>query len=278
MVRHVRVLVTLLALVVAGSAHVSGYTVRRGDTLSDIASRLGVRSRDLATANGIPDADRLREGRRLVVPTGASPRRSWRPVPVASRTELRSHVVGRGENLTSIARRYGTTVKALTGANGLDRPNRVRRGQRLLVPTSAEAPVQAVSDVPAARCPVKGADRWAFVDSFGAPRPGYRRHAGIDIFARRGTPVVAPMAGVVKHVSNPIGGLAFELVAADGTRFYGAHLAALAKPGRVPAGAVIGTVGTSGNAAGTPAHLHLEWYPKGRGRANPYGALRTWCS
>jgi LysM repeat protein len=50
------------------------------------------------------------------------------------------HVVQWGENLASIAYRYGTTVEALAQANGLTDPNLVYIGQQLVVPTAAGMP------------------------------------------------------------------------------------------------------------------------------------------
>lgn len=264
---RLRAFATIVLLVAASTAHVSSYTVRPGENLSGIASRLGVSTKALAAANGITEANHVEAGQRLVVPGSAS------ATPQRQGQGAVEHVVKRGENLADIARRYGTTVAAVARTNGVRNPNQIRIGSRLVV---------AVSDAPAAnvkgaQCPVAGAGRWDFVNGFGSPRSGGRRHKGIDIFARRGTPVVAPVGGIVRHVTNPLGGLSFELVAASGGRVYGAHLSGLARPGRVEPGDVIGWVGTSGNAAGTPPQLHVEWHPNGRGAVNPYSLLREWC-
>lgn len=264
---RLRAFATIVLLVAASTAHASSYTVRPGENLSGIADRLGVSTKALAAANGITNANQVEAGQRLVVPGSAS------ATPQRQGDGAVEHVVRPGESLANIARRYGTTVAAVARANGVRNPNQVRIGSRLVV---------AVSDAPAAnvkgaQCPVAGAGRWDFVNGFGAPRAGGRRHMGIDIFARRGTPVVAPVGGIVRHATNPLGGLSFELITANGARFYGAHLSGLAKPGRVEPGDVVGWVGASGNAAGTPPHLHMEWFPNGRGVANPYSLLREWC-
>ena len=264
---RLRALATILLLVAASTAHVSSHTVRRGENLTGIASRLGVSTKALAAANGITNPNHVEAGQRLVVP-GASTAPADRQGSGAV-----EHVVRPGENLASIARRYGTTIAAIARSNGVKDPNHIRIGSRLVI-SVADAPA---ANVKGAQCPVAGAGRWDFVNGFGSPRAGGRRHMGIDIFARRGTPVVAPVGGVVRHVTNPLGGLSFELVTATGGRFYGAHLSGLARPGRVEPGEVIGWVGASGNAAGTPPHLHLEWYPNGGSVANPYSLLREWC-
>lgn len=264
---RLRAFATIALLVAASTAHVSSYTVRPGENLTGIASRLGVSTSALAAANGITNANHVLAGQRLVVPGSAS---------AATQREgsgAVEHVVKPGENLARIARRYGTSIAAIARANSVRDPNLVRIGSRLVIPV-ADAPAASIRG---AQCPVAGAGRWDFVNGFGSPRAGGRRHMGIDIFARRGTPVVAPVGGVVRHVTNPLGGLSFELITASGGRFYGAHLSGLARPGRVEPGEVIGWVGASGNAAGTPAHLHLEWYPNGSAVANPYSLLREWC-
>jgi peptidoglycan LD-endopeptidase LytH len=122
-----------------------------------------------------------------------------------------------------------------------------------------------------------------------------------DIFAGCRTRVVAPVRGVVLEVSrrdrydpgrdNPAlrGGRSWSLRGADGVRYYGSHLRSLApwaRPGRgVPAGALLGRVGQSGNARGTGCHLHFgispvcartgDWWVR-RGTVRPYRFLRAW--
>ena len=120
-------------------------------------------------------------------------------------------------------------------------------------------------------CPVAGST--SFTDTWHAPRPGGRLHLGVDMFARPGTPVVAPTAGIAEPADNDVGGLSFRLWGDDGSYYYGAHLASHAGvSGRVTAGTVVGYVGNTGNARGTPAHLHFEIHP-GRGRGDPASAV-----
>jgi murein DD-endopeptidase MepM/ murein hydrolase activator NlpD len=107
--------------------------------------------------------------------------------------------------------------------------------------------------------------------------PTFHLHEGTDIFAAAGTPVRAPADGVIKHVDTAIGGLCVYVYEPNGTYYYLAHLSAFA-PGQVTGqavkqGEVVGYVGTSGNAVGTPPHLHFEVHPAptdvvttGRGR------------
>lgn len=116
-------------------------------------------------------------------------------------------------------------------------------------------------------CPVAGPT--SFTDTWLAPRPGGRQHLGVDMFARTGTPVVAPVAGRVDQEDNGLGGLAFGLWGDDGTYYYGAHLSShSAVTGPVPAGTVVGYVGNTGDAATTAPHLHFEVHP-GRRPGDP---------
>jgi peptidoglycan LD-endopeptidase LytH len=110
-------------------------------------------------------------------------------------------------------------------------------------------------------CPVD--DPRAFGDGFGAPRyvGGFHLHAGVDILANTGTAIRAPFDGVAKRAYNTLGGNS-EYVYGDGGYVYNAHLDhyAAKSSGPVKAGDIIGYVGDTGDAKGTP-HDHFEWHP-----------------
>jgi murein DD-endopeptidase MepM/ murein hydrolase activator NlpD len=121
--------------------------------------------------------------------------------------------------------------------------------------------------------PVAGLTAAAVQSGFGAPRGATREHEGIDIFAPRGTPVVAVVDGIAAPGSNALGGTVVWLQdTAARRRFYYAHLDRTALPGstRVAAGAVIGFVGNSGNARTTAPHLHFGLYSAGALDPLPY--------
>lgn len=100
-------------------------------------------------------------------------------------------------------------------------------------------------------------------DTWGAPREGAREHAGQDVFAVPGTFVRSATAGVVWRIGNSNnGGNWVYVLGAGGRRYYYAHLgrvnSTLREGQTVTTRTILGTVGNSGNASATPAHLHFS--------------------
>lgn len=124
-----------------------------------------------------------------------------------------------------------------------------------------------------------------FIDSWHFPRSGGRVHKGQDMFAPEGTPLVALAAGVVADIGHHrgLGGNVVWLTTPEGHAWYYAHLQTftpgLAVGQELHRGDPVGTVGRTGNARSTPAHLHIQWRPTGRAGAdvNPYDLLSAAC-
>lgn len=132
---------------------------------------------------------------------------------------------------------------------------------------------------PSLAFPVKGGGNRSVQSFFGADRDaGRRRHHGIDIFAPRGTPVLAAADGFVRSISpNELGG---NVVWLTDTRrrqtLYYAHLDRhhVNAGQEVRIGDTLGYVGNTGNARGTRPHLHFGIYRRGEGPVDPYPFVR----
>lgn len=125
--------------------------------------------------------------------------------------------------------------------------------------------------------PVEGVRTRQLTDQWGAPRSGGRKHQGIDIFARCGTPIVSATRGLVTRVgTNMLGGRIVRVLGPGGYWHYYAHLSEFGdiREGQlITAGTVLGKVGDTGNAKGTPCHLHYGIYSRVGGAKNPYPLL-----
>lgn len=128
--------------------------------------------------------------------------------------------------------------------------------------------------------PVDGVTNDAAKSFFGAERDGgRRRHEGVDIFAPRGTAVLATSSGVVESTApNELGGRVVWLFdEARKLSVYYAHLdRQLVRAGEfVEPGDTLGTVGNTGNARTTPPHLHFGLYRRGEGAIDPWPWIRV---
>ncbi|HJU02664.1 MAG TPA: peptidoglycan DD-metalloendopeptidase family protein [Actinomycetes bacterium] len=121
-----------------------------------------------------------------------------------------------------------------------------------------------------------------YVDTWGAPRSGGRRHQGTDVMAPYRAKVYAFTDGTIsRESSNTYGGITLYLQGDNGVEYYYAHLSgyAVAAGTRVKAGQLIAYNGQSGNARYTAPHVHFEVHPGGPGSSpvNPYPYVRQAC-
>jgi murein DD-endopeptidase MepM/ murein hydrolase activator NlpD len=113
--------------------------------------------------------------------------------------------------------------------------------------------------------PLKDVKKSQIANTWHASRGDGRSHEGQDIFAPRGTPILSTTSGyVVKIGEDNLGGHTVSVIGDGGRRYYYAHLDAYASNlevgDYVTRKTVLGFVGSTGNADGTPPHLHFGVY------------------
>ena len=248
------------------------YTVRRGDTLSEIALRCGVDMQELARANGLYRPYMLNVGQILSMP---------RP-PV--------HVVQRGENLYRIGLMYDIPFQQLAAHNGIRAPYELEVGQEIRLPqgatvinlasrdssasaSSTRSPSRSTSPPPAQT----GAPQFAWplrgsvLSSFGR-KPDGGRNDGINIEARAGDSVHAAAPGQVVYAGSELAGYG-QLVL---IRHTGGFVTAYAHNSRllvregdqVSQGQVIAEAGATGSVDRPQVHFEI------RNGVNPVDPMR----
>jgi LysM repeat protein len=123
--------------------------VQSGDTLLSIAIEYGTTVDALLQANDLDERQMIYAGQELTIatpaPTAEIPStlpfdrardklRTSPPTPTPEPTQFLTHIVKAGENLTSIATDYGTTVEAIVEVNNIEDPRSLRTGQELIIP------------------------------------------------------------------------------------------------------------------------------------------------
>ncbi len=114
----------------------SYYIVKKGDSISKIAAEHGIPMKVLLEKNSIKNPNSIRIGQKLKLPSGAkvsgSHAEAAEPSPTQSGEDLSVYIVQRGDSLSLISMRTGTTVKQLMKINNLKNAN-IRIGQKLYV-------------------------------------------------------------------------------------------------------------------------------------------------
>jgi murein DD-endopeptidase MepM/ murein hydrolase activator NlpD len=206
-------------------------------------------------------------------------------------------IVGYAEAAAHMPRTPATPAPTVTQPSGspVAPPKGPKRDPERPPPGAQPKPPPIVQDPPAEVRPQITGDGYvfpvygpaSFTDDFAAARAATGWHHGNDIFAPVGAPLLAVTDGTLFLVGwNDIGGNRLWLRDNQGNEYYYAHLSAfspLAFDGsRVQAGDVIGFVGATGDAVGTPPHLHFEIHPAALlglgydGVINPYTYLLAW--
>ncbi|MBR9825643.1 MAG: M23 family metallopeptidase [Alphaproteobacteria bacterium] len=243
-----------------------GYTVRSGDTLSEIAEACNVPMRELAEANGLSAPYSLRSGQRLDMP---------RP-PV--------HVVQRGENLYRIGLRYNIPYQQLASHNGLRAPYEIEVGQQIRLPVGARAVNASSSRSTASRPPqstsrnnrnarveraepAAGAPRFDWplrgeiVSGFGRTSNG-GRNDGINIAVATGTDVRASAAGQVVYAGAELDGYGELILIRHANGYvtaYAHNSRLLVREGdQVERGQVIAQAGSTGTVDSPQLHFEIR--------------------
>jgi putative chitinase len=128
------------------------YTVKAGDTLSEIAARFGTSVSTLAARNGIRNPNLIFVGQRLLISGSHGPAPSAPPPSNGNAT----YRVRPGDTLSALAARFGTSVSALASLNGIANPNVLYAGQLLRLPGTGGAPAPAPIAPPSTVGPVPG--------------------------------------------------------------------------------------------------------------------------
>ncbi len=114
-------------------------TVQPGETLSQIADRLGISTARLMKLNGITNPDHVESGSKLTVPNSVSSSGRARGSSTSSNTKTTKVTVKDGETLSEIADRHGMSVNELVRLNDLSNADHVETGSSLRVKASAVA-------------------------------------------------------------------------------------------------------------------------------------------
>ena len=96
----------------------ANHTIQRGETLGVIAKKYGLSASALATHNGIVNPNKVKIGRKLIIP---------------AKTEKLTYTIRKGDTLSTIAKRHQTTAAAIAKANGMKNPNAIRPGRKLKI-------------------------------------------------------------------------------------------------------------------------------------------------
>jgi LysM repeat protein len=128
----------------------SEYVVTKGDTLDKIGKKFGVSARAIETANPGVVPTRLKIGQKLTIPAGGAAASGAMAPAALTESSDTTYAVKSGDTLTTIAKKHGTTVKAIEAANGLN-TTKIKVGQKLKIPSkavAAPAPAPVVEPAP----------------------------------------------------------------------------------------------------------------------------------
>lgn len=136
----------------------SKYTVQKGDTLYSISKKYQITVAELRTANNLSEADIIKSGQTLVIPspdisTAASLAGEKKSSSSGSSAKTETYVVQKGDTLYGIARKNGMSVSELMNINNFDSSTVLKAGQKIKLTKSQAAPEKTTSTVTKAKEP-----------------------------------------------------------------------------------------------------------------------------
>ena len=180
------------------------YTVKSGETLSEIADRFGTSTERLIQVNGISNPNLVVAGTRLAIP--GRPSSSAAPRSTAAPRNAKEHLVRSGESLSTIADSYGLPVERLAAINEIDDPNLVVSGTRLKL--QAPPPVKATPKPAAQAKPKPKPKPVAVAVATPAPKPTVTTavNTGVNtgVAAPKPSPTPTPKPSVQQAVQQPV--------------------------------------------------------------------------
>ncbi len=248
-----------MAALGSDDGEITVYTVRQGDSLSQIAEMFGVTGNTIKWANDLAKGTEIQPGDTLVI------------LPIAGV----SHVVKKGDTISTIAKKYEGNVDEILSYNQLDSDSDIAAGDTIIIPGGAmhsNASTKNTKGATPTRVTGGGSAGAGFIN----PAPGSVKTQGIhgynavDLAGSSGSTVRAAADGeiIIAKGSGWNGGYGNYIVVrhSNGTQTLYAHLSSLSVGvGEfVDQGQTIGGMGNTGKSTGN--HLHFEV----RGARNPF--------
>lgn len=240
------------------NATISLYTVREGDTLSDIAEMFDVSINTIRWANEIPVRDTIRPGQVLTI------------LPVTGV----KYTVKKGDTLASIAKKFKGDAEEIARFNGVDDESSVAVGSEIIIPDGVGVVAAAVAPKTAKIVSSGSAQSTVQAGFYLRPIQGGIRSQGlhgynaVDLAAPVGTPILASADGdvIVARISGWNGGYgAYVVIRHDnGTQTLYAHASSVivSVGQRVSQGQTIAYVGSTGQATGPHVHFEIRNGPR----------------
>ncbi len=229
-----------------------GYVfVQRNDTAYSISKRHNIPLQTFLNANKLKAPYKLHVGQKLIVP------------------KSKYYKVQKGDTLYSISRENDVSLTSLTSMNEIKAPYRISVGQRLILPHASPKKSYSLSTPPKynQKIPSRSSSKFMkpvngkIISSFGAKTNGLHND-GINISAKKGTPIKAAENGVVVYSSNKIKGLGnIILIKHEGgwvTTYAHLEKVSVKKGDSVKKGGIIGTVGSTGSVNSPQLHFEIR--------------------